>query len=895
MPVPAWFVYNSYLESHLEYLRANDPDHWIYATTADLERLLSQSGYGGEDGAYRHFLNIGAKQGINPNKYFNANAYCVFKTAKDNNIAVGDVTPAQVNMTRTAIENAGYSMWSHFTKWGTREMVTASNNFDTERYLTDKLYQLWATDPDNWVGKTVADVGKAISARDMNAVMHYMMYGVGEGLEAHDVPLGDMAWLDAPADWTNIQNLLHNEVYCIGDRQVQNINLPKYYDILLQVTPACIGNEDAGYGLAFNNSLVDLKTGSLAEFLLHPRASQIGLLPIQTFTRDQYNRVLDFCFMIEGRYMSFWTSLCIPCYKPLLYGEPYFPEILDMEYIFGEGPEGQRNYFYALNWGQGELFETTKDRMLAFYADGFTKCYWAKPMKIEVLQDPRIIRVDIRDPLPRIDLHRLDLVTEYLYVRAKTDEFPFEFTTNTITNVQIEFQEDIEHSYDPWLSFPTIYPDMDNAAAGLPPSLDITKPSLIQTTPGNGATNVNVLSTIIFTFNEPILQGSGGTIIVVAGENTWVMTPQDNRISFSGKSCVINMGEALPYLTPVTVTLDGLCVQDMAGNYWDGNESNPLKFTTASEFKIDNEPPHLISHTPASGDKDVDPTTTLVLQFNESVQPGGGYIVVATDDNDGDGYADHSITVMATACHFLENGKVEVPLSENLHRDTAYHVTITSTAFKDAVGNQYEGISDIDEWDFTTKNIPMVWFIPGLDTSITSPRVRQINKAFEDKLSLLEWWPMDNFESNWNDLKEATTDLRATDVIIGESMGGFYAAHLAATVGCGALLLNPVVNPATQCQSLIGTRIGPSGQQYKLTQGLLDSYDAATDPRVPDMRKHFGLYLALNDELINPEVAQSYYSGWTMFVDTTANGHVMDTDEEIEQIVKLTKEMQDKL
>lgn len=61
------------------------------------------------------------------------------------------------------------------------------------------------------------------------------------------------------------------------------------------------------------------------------------------------------------------------------------------------------------------------------------------------------------------------------------------------------------------------------------------------------------------------------------------------------------------------------------------------------------------------------------------------------------------------------------------------------------------------------------------------------------------------------------------------------------------------------------------------------------------MRKHFGLYLALNDELINPEVAQSYYSGWTMFVDTTANGHVMDTDEEIEQIVKLTKEMQDKL
>lgn len=45
---------------------------------------------------------------------------------------------------------------------------------------------------------------------------------------------------------------------------------------------------------------------------------------------------------------------------------------------------------------------------------------------------------------------------------------------------------------------------------------------------------------------------------------------------------------------------------------------------------------------------------------------------------------------------------------------------------------------------------------------------------------------------------------RASMAVVGSSLGGFYATHVAAATGCRAVLLNPAVNPARDLARYIG-------------------------------------------------------------------------------------------
>lgn len=258
------------------------------------------------------------------------------------------------------------------------------------------------------------------------------------------------------------KKFLHNAVFTIGgddDAKVNNINLPPYYDIILQALPACIKPDDTGYGISFNSALVDMKTGSVAEYLLNPRATQTSELNLASFSRKQYNKLVDFALMTEGRYLSFWVSNMSQAFKPLMYAEPYFPDIDDMQYLFGQAADGTwRNFFFALNWGQGEMWELAKNRLLTIYCNGYQDCYWTRITSIEPEQDPRIIRVNIAHNFPAIYFHDVDVICEQLYMHNQVDEIPFEYITSDLLDAKLSMIEDVEHSYDPWDETPPIYP-----------------------------------------------------------------------------------------------------------------------------------------------------------------------------------------------------------------------------------------------------------------------------------------------------------------------------------------------------------------------------------------------------------------------------------------------------
>ncbi len=869
MAVPAWFDYNYYLTSKLRQLKKDDPDHWHAATVADVEQAFTKAGYVGEQGAYQHFVDYGAREGADPNPLFCAEEYYTFRAATHFGCGVVDVTPLRRAQTVTLIKNRYGNAWDDYTQEGALEFANASNSFDTKKYLTDKLLKNRDADPAGWGTKTEHDMAQAIHDAGMNPVSHYYLFGSGEGVGPSQVEAGGQAYTHDALPWDEREKLLHNKLFNLSEwSSIDNIGYPKYMDVLLQVTPSCIDDSESGYGVQFNDALVDLKTGTVTEFLLHPRAMQIGTIPLKSFTRKQYNTMLDFAFYVEGRYLGFWTSLCVPAYKPLLYAEPYFPQINNMEYMFGTAPDGNRTYFYALNWGQAEMFDTTKNRILAIYTDGYKRCYWCKPMKVTVMEDPRIVRVDVRDPLPQIYLNSIDVITEYMYVHGKVDELPISFITNSITVATLEFLEDVDYTYDPWLEFPPAYPNpLADVGTGLPED-DKTAPILVTSVPAKGDTNIGVATTLVYMFNESVAPGTGQFYLTGPTGTTFYPANSAN-VKFSGKSVVISLPNDLSALTNYEMYTDATAVKDLSGNYWPGNSTDPITFQTAQPNIIVVTKPTLLNMTPAAGTSSVPISTQLVLTFSEDVYAGNGYITLSTDDNDGDGYADHIVNTTAASA-VISGSTAIVTLPELLHRNTEYYVTITGTAFKDKWGNYYDGISGVDTYRFRTNNTRLVWYLPEIDHGRSAEEYIALQKAYGSRMGYVEYWPMDSFSNNWSEVTDATTGANSRDLFVGVGLGGVYAALLASKYGAQAYLINPVISPATQMVSMLGTRENYDGTQYKLTQGILDTYNSAGDPRVKGMRNRFNLCVSLNDGQVDHAVSEAYYPKYTEWWDAAS-------------------------
>lgn len=69
---------------------------------------------------------------------------------------------------------------------------------------------------------------------------------------------------------------------------------------------------------------------------------------------------------------------------------------------------------------------------------------------------------------------------------------------------------------------------------------------------------------------------------------------------------------------------------------------------------------------------------------------------------------------------------------------------------------------------------------------------------------------------------------RDTMAVIGSSLGGFYATHVAVRTGCPAVLLNPAVDPARDLARHIGAQTGwhDPTQQFHFQPGFIDELRA---------------------------------------------------------------------
>ena len=166
---PKWFVWNAYLNNKLAQVNS-DPTTKVPLTMDSLVIAMNNAGFKGPEGYYMHFLQYGHKEDVSPSAGFDATQYYTFKAAKEYHAGdVSKVNSADISTIKQAIADAGMDAWTHYQKYGTAEMINASNSFDTAAYLQAKAAAMGS-------GWDAAKVATEIQNAGMNAYEHYMKY-----------------------------------------------------------------------------------------------------------------------------------------------------------------------------------------------------------------------------------------------------------------------------------------------------------------------------------------------------------------------------------------------------------------------------------------------------------------------------------------------------------------------------------------------------------------------------------------------------------------------------------------------------------------------------------------------------------------------------------------------
>ncbi len=217
---------------------------------------------------------------------------------------------------------------------------------------------------------------------------------------------------------------------------------------------------------------------------------------------------------------------------------------------------------------------------------------------------------------------------------------------------------------------------------------------LSSTTPSDNATQIAVNTSITLVWAGRVTTNNGNVILKKTSDDSTVESFASNSmfliLDMSGNASVIitpssNLDEDTEYY---------VLIDSSAFNGFDGIASK----TTLNFKTVDNNNPTLTSASPSDDASNVSVSSNIVLTFNEAVDAESGNIdIINTSTGE-------AIEIDVTGSLLSGSGTTEITInpSSDLENDTSYHVKIDSTAFDDAVGNSYAGISNTTTLNFTT-------------------------------------------------------------------------------------------------------------------------------------------------------------------------------------------------
>ncbi len=200
--------------------------------------------------------------------------------------------------------------------------------------------------------------------------------------------------------------------------------------------------------------------------------------------------------------------------------------------------------------------------------------------------------------------------------------------------------------------------------------VDFLSPNIRSWQPILGATEVDSKSNIIITFDEPIdatkLEGLSVTASGVSGQIAGAWQVQGNTLNFVPAS---------GYPSGATITVSVSNLYDLAGNQMFAASNS---FTSGAA--VDKEPPRIESISPENGAMDINPSSSVVLTFSES-------LLESSINNEGFYFFIDGKLISPKIFHSADNKSVT--LMYNLPAGKAVSVVVTDSVM-DIAGNRTE-------------------------------------------------------------------------------------------------------------------------------------------------------------------------------------------------------------
>ncbi len=161
----------------------------------------------------------------------------------------------------------------------------------------------------------------------------------------------------------------------------------------------------------------------------------------------------------------------------------------------------------------------------------------------------------------------------------------------------------------------------------------------------------------------------------------------------------------------------------------------------------------------------------------------------------------------------------------------------------------------------------MIVYLHGFNSGGTSGKATWLKQNLPNIAVLSPTYPTHKADEAAAFLRDYFTRMRrehARDkrlLLIGSSLGGFWARYLAPELGAGMALINPAMHPETDLLDAIGPNQNQAtGEEYVLTaeqvRALARYRVPRCDPKVPTL-----VLLDEADDLLDYRVAQGYYRG----------------------------------
>jgi predicted esterase YcpF (UPF0227 family) len=129
---------------------------------------------------------------------------------------------------------------------------------------------------------------------------------------------------------------------------------------------------------------------------------------------------------------------------------------------------------------------------------------------------------------------------------------------------------------------------------------------------------------------------------------------------------------------------------------------------------------------------------------------------------------------------------------------------------------------------------------------------------------------------------QAETEL----TLVGSSLGGFYATHLAERFATRAVLINPAIRPWHDLRAYRGTQQNLyTGEKFDVTPAYFAELRALAVPRITRPDRYF-LLVRTGDEVLPWNEAVTFYAGARQYVKGGGDHGWTDFDEEVGAVLR---------